>query len=359
MIARRTPATTPGDHYTLATFYARQKGPENYRCALAELDEALRLNPRHYWSAVQRGICHMELKEYLVAAADFGQCIGLWPDFAWSYFNRGCVFNQVGRKAEALADFTAALQRDPRFTPAAFNRGLVSLELKQYAAALDDFDRARTLGWHDAMLQASRGMALEGLKRYKEADAAFAAAFAQAPPRPDPARARLCWSYGFAVSERLPQKARTAFDDVLLQEPNNPHALYGRAMLAAKADAIDEAIATLTRTLTANPGFNDARRSRAVLLARTGDLEHAVQDINWCLEREPGSGDTLYAAACVLALAAQGPAPADTIGQALDLLHRALDHGVETARAAADPDLAALRKNPRFKKLLARFPTVP
>jgi tetratricopeptide (TPR) repeat protein len=353
-IAGRTPATTARDHYALATTYARRGGSDQYARALAELDEALRLNPRHYWSSVQRGICHLEMGEPLLAAADFGQCVGLWPEFAWGYFNRGCVLDQGGRKAEAIADYTAALRRDPSFVPAAINRGLALLELKRYDEALADFDRVLGLGRGDYALHAGRGIALEGLKRHDEADKEFAEAFARVAPRPDPARARLCWTYGFAVAARLPEKARAAFDDVLLQDPHHPKALYGRAMMASVQGRPDEALAAFNLALEACPSFVEARRGRAVLLARKGDWEHATQDINWCLGREPTSGDTLYAAACVAALAAQASPSPHAVDQAFDLLRRARDRGVEAACAADDPDMVAIRRDPRFRTLLAR-----
>jgi tetratricopeptide (TPR) repeat protein len=291
----------------------------------------------------------------LLAAADFSQCIGLWPDSPWGYFNRGCVLARTGRHGEAVDDYTAALERDPKFAPAALNRGLSELELKRYEAALDDFAKARELGRTDVVLDAGRGIALEGLKRHREADAAFAAAFARAGRRSDPQRMRLCWSYGFAVAERRPEKARAAFDDVLLRDPNQPQALYGRAMLAVAAGRSDEAIAAFDRALKANPSFNEARRYRAVLLARAGDGERAAQDINWCLDREPGSAETLYTAACVAALVARAaPGPRAT-AQALELLGRALDRGVAPTRAEADPDLDWLRRDPSFRALLARW----
>jgi serine/threonine protein kinase/tetratricopeptide (TPR) repeat protein len=352
--AEQTPATTARDHYALATAYARLGGPEDYRRALLELDTALAINPRHYWSAMQRGICHFELGEHLLAAADFGRCIGLWPESAWGYFNRGCVLEREGRNAEAVTDYTAALEHDPRFAPAAINRGWVLLKEKRHAAALADFERALYLGRRDGMLDAGRGIALEGLTRHVEADGAFAAAFRQAAPRPDPARARLCWLYGFAVADRLPEKARAAFDDVLLQDPRHPEALYGRAMLAAAADRCDEAIAALSRALASRPGFSEARRARAVLLARKSDWERAGQDINLCLEREPSSGETLYAAACVAAIAARSAPSPRAVSQALDLLQRALIRGVPPTRAAADPDLTAIRRDPRFRTIVAR-----
>src|SRR5262249_2199313 len=153
-------AVTARDHYLLATSYARKDDKSSLKQAVAELDEALRLNPRHYWACVQRGICYQELGELTSAAGDFGKCVGLWPDFAWGYFNLAYILDQGGKKAEAAAHYTAALERDPAFMLARVNRGLARLELKQYREALDDFDWARDRGREDASLHAGRGMAL-------------------------------------------------------------------------------------------------------------------------------------------------------------------------------------------------------
>ena len=126
-------------------------------------------------------------------------------------------------------------------------------------------------------------------------------------------------------------------------------------MLAADAGRFEDAVAALDRALEARPGFSEARRSRAVLLARKHEWDRAGQDINWCLEREPTSGDTLSAAACVAAIAAEESPSPRAFSQALTLLRRALESGVPSSRAAADPDLAAIRRDPRFSTLMERF----
>ena len=77
------------------------KGEAGQTVGVTELDEALRQNPRHYWSSFQRGICHQELGKYSLAAADFGRCIGLWPEFALGYFNRGYSVDQSGDQSTA------------------------------------------------------------------------------------------------------------------------------------------------------------------------------------------------------------------------------------------------------------------
>jgi eukaryotic-like serine/threonine-protein kinase len=298
---------------------------------------------------MQRGICRMELGDDAQAIGDFGTCVGLWPEHAWGYYNRGCVFNRDGMKAEALQDFSAALDRDPTFAAALVNRGLVHQDMKAYSSALDDFEKALAIGKGTASLHAGRGMALEALGRHAEAEAAFRDAFGLAPAG-DPAHLRLRWTYGFAISSRLPDAARAAFDDVLQNDPRHPQSLYGRAMLAMERGENDEALRFLDRAIEASPAFVQARCYRAVLHARRGAWEPASRDMNWCLERDPRSGESLYAAACVSALAAAASPSARALDQAFDLLERALALGAGT-KAGEDPDLIALKSDPRFARL--------
>ena len=350
--ARTIPTATAREHYLLAISYSRHGGADDDRKAISELNEALNLQPRHYWSAMQRGICHMELGEYPQAIGDFGTCTGLWPEHPWGYFNRGYVLDRMGLKADAIADYTAALDRDKSFVAALVNRGLARLELKQYGPALTDFDRALAMGGQgDASLSAGRGLALEALGRHAEADSAFQQAFALAP-HPDPAHIRLNWTYGFAVSARLPMRAQEAFDDVLRHDPHHPQALYGRAMLAMDRGDLGMALQFFNRALEANPGFTEARRYRAVLLSRRGDWDRATRDINWCLDREPRSGETLYAAACVAARAAEASPSPRSFDVAFDLLERARSLG-SGQKANSDPDLTVLGRDPRFARLMA------
>src|SRR5262249_44514193 len=281
------------------------------------------------------------------ALGDFGTCIGLWPEHPWGYFNRGCVLDRMGMKLDAIHDYTAALKCDPHFVAALANRGLARAELQQSGPALWRYDRALALaGPADAALAAGRGLALEALGHDDEADVAFQEAFTMAPD-PDPMRLRLQWTYGFAVSARLPREAQAAFDDVLRRDPHHPQALYGRAMLAMTRGDLALARRFFDGALEANPDFLAARRCRAVLLSRQGAWDQAPRDINGCLDRQPRSGETLYAAACVAARAAEAAPSPRALNQAFDLLERAWSLG-SGRRAHEDPDLAVLRRDPRF-----------
>ena len=306
---------------------------------------------------VLRGICFLEKGDYVSSAGDFGLCAGLRPDLAWGYFNRGYVLDRSGRKAESVEDYTTAIARDSRFVPARINRGMALLELGRYAEALADFEGARALsgGGEDATLSAGCGMALEGLGRHGEADAEFARSLTAESSVSAAARIRLLWTYGFAVSTRLPSKAHDAFQEVLRQDSRHPQALYGLAMLSMTQGRLEEAVSFFDRAVQAAPDFVEARRYRSIALARSSAWGKASRDIHWCLEREPGSGETLYAAACVSSLAAGKLGTPETSRQALDLLRQALDRGVGRNKFTADPDLEAIRNQPEFGRLVHHY----
>jgi serine/threonine protein kinase/Flp pilus assembly protein TadD len=341
------------DHYLLATSYARAK---QFALAVTQLDEALRLCPQHYWSLLQRGICHLERKDHLLAVADFSVCIGLWPDLPWGYFNRAYCLEQQGDREKAIDDYTAALARDGGLLAAYRNRGMTRVELRRYAEALADLDRAVSPGQKDAAVLAGRGVALEGLRRHSDADEAFREAHALARRGPAEDRARIRWVYAFAVADRLPDESLRAFDDVLRHRPGHPEALYGRGMLLTRRGREGEAIAAFGEALKSAPGFLEPRRFRAVLLARAGRFEPAWRDIAACLERAPEHGPTLYAAACVAALeaekAGQGPAARMAADRAAAYLRRAFQRGYGREQAATDRDLAGARGHPEVARLL-------
>jgi tetratricopeptide (TPR) repeat protein len=322
----------------------------DYAGAIGYLDQALALNPRHYWSHLQRGLCHQERNEPVLAAADFGACVGLEPGFAWGYFNRAYALARCGKKAEALGDYTSALRCDGRLLSAYLNRGLLRLEAGDAESALADFRQALEGGRDDAALHSGRGVSLERLGRHREADEAFEAARSRAAKGPRPLRARLLWVYGFAVADRLPERSRAAFAAVLDEQPKHPQALYGLAMLLDRAGKSAEALPYFTKALEAAPELTEARRFRAVALARLGQFREADVEIQRCLDREPRSGATRYAAACVRALAAHADERA--AAGAIEFLRQAFALGHGRDKAAHDPDLAGIRASPEFRRLV-------
>ena len=357
--ANDIPPTTARDFYLLATTHLRSGSPDRHTRAIADLRQALKLDPRHYWSWMQKGLCHLEQEEPQLALADFGVCIGLWPEFAWGYFNRAVTLDQLGQKQAAVADYSAALERDSDLLAAVQNRGMAQLELQDNAAALADFDRVRNSGRSDPVLHALRGQALERLQRSDEADAAFALALTDEhlDRLAEPRRNQLLCSFGFAVCSRRPADAEQAFARVPSDDPKFSEALYGRGLLAVQAGRLEQAVELFGKALEVRPNFGEPRRFRAIMLARLGRFTEAITEINTALQSAPKSGATLYAAACVTALAAeQAPNPTaaqQATGESIRLLKQAIAQG-HGQNAANDDDLKAIQQLPEFQRLLLK-----
>ena len=318
--------------------------------AVKSFKNALQRNPRHYWSWFALGNSYCEMKDYGLALGNFDACVALWPEFAWGYFNRGHVLQQLGKTTEALEQYSTTLELDPRFAEAHLNRGLLQLTLNQPGAALDDFDAALNLGLDNVVAHGGRGLALEALGRFESADAAFAKAWSL-----DPVNLEMLLGYGFAVSQRLPDRAKSAFDRVLKRDPRNTRALYGCAMLLAReVRGSETALAYCNLALEADPIYVPARTARANILAHRGEWELARQDIDWCVKADP-SGVTIYAAACIYSLAANkssGQVKDALRNRAIALLREAFRSGYGMVQAAQDTDLLALREHPEFSALL-------
>ncbi len=356
------------DFYQLATTALQSARTDRHRVAIEHLRAAIKNDPRHYWSWMQKGLCHLEIGEQHQALSDFSVCIGLWPEFAWGFFNRAFALNQIGDKAGAIDDYSNAIERDPELLTAYHNRGVARLEMQQFAAALEDFDRLLHVGVPGtkieitrqlAELQALRGQAFEGLERHAEADAAFAVAFEDPAALLPSVRQQMSCAYGFAVYRRLPELAEQAFRRVSKNDSLFPEAAYGRGMLAVERKEETAAVRFFRDAVAARPSFDEPRRFLAIVLARQGRLPEAVAAINESLTLNPNSGPAHYAAACVSALAAAQATEAEQARhaklEALTLLNRALQLGYGK-HAASDSDLSALHELPEFQNLFSQTP---
>ncbi len=177
---------------------------------------------------------------------------------------------------------------------------------------------------------------------------------AEADRLPAPTRARLAWAYGFAISARDADRARKAFDDALRFDPRNAQAFYGRAMIAMGRGEDAGALRDFDRAIEADPGRNEARRYRAILLARQGDWKSAtLRDQPMPSTRAPVFGDALRRRL--------------RRRQGLRRLRHHRDRrpvarppragpgrGRRPRQAAEDPDLVAIRRLPRFRRLAGR-----
>jgi lipoprotein NlpI len=113
-----------------------------YDRAIADFDEAIRLNPNIAQAFVNRGEAYRNKNEFDRAIADFDQAIRLNPNFAPAFNNRGFAYVNKGENDRAIADFDQAIRLNPNLTLAFRNRGRANFLKGDFSAAAADFLRA-------------------------------------------------------------------------------------------------------------------------------------------------------------------------------------------------------------------------
>lgn len=94
--------------------WARALGDFELDAALADCNQALKLNA-HAWSAYRsRGLVHVRRHEDALALEDFDADLRMNPKSAWDLYLRGLVRLRQGKKVESQVDIDAALAIDPK-----------------------------------------------------------------------------------------------------------------------------------------------------------------------------------------------------------------------------------------------------
>jgi tetratricopeptide (TPR) repeat protein len=117
----------------------REKGFDDV--ALADFDEAVRLDPGSATARVSRGNLLGDRGENEKAIADYDEAIRINPKLAPAYSNRGLSWLARGDTDRALADFDEAIRLAPAMTDAYNNRGIAWRVRGDAERALADFSR--------------------------------------------------------------------------------------------------------------------------------------------------------------------------------------------------------------------------
>jgi tetratricopeptide (TPR) repeat protein len=184
--------------------------------AIADYDEAIRLDPNNALAFVNRGWSYERKGEYDRAIADYDDAIEADPKYSLAYNNRGWIRYLQGDPDRAIADYTAAIRLDPKDPTAYINRcdaynrkgepdraipdceAVIRLDPKgasggyngradayfrkgQYDRAIQDYDKAIKIDPDFGRAHANRGLAYEKKGDFARARADFKAAAAIPP----------------------------------------------------------------------------------------------------------------------------------------------------------------------------------
>ncbi len=97
---------------------------KDYDRAIADYNEAIRLNPQLALAFNSRGNAWAEKKEYDHAIADYNEAIRLNPQYSHAFSNRGNAWSYKKDYDRAIADYNEAIRLDPKYADAFVNRGI-------------------------------------------------------------------------------------------------------------------------------------------------------------------------------------------------------------------------------------------
>lgn len=114
------------------------KSDKNYRSALDDINEAIRLQPRYAGLYINRAYLRYNLDDYFGAMDDYDYALVIDPVNSTAYFNRGLLRAEVNDNDRALEDFTQVLRIDPNDMRARYNRAMIYSAKNEYQKAIDD-----------------------------------------------------------------------------------------------------------------------------------------------------------------------------------------------------------------------------
>ncbi len=114
----------------------------NYKEAIQDLNEAIRLNHKDFKAYSNRGFARIKLGDYEGAIEDFSQAISIDPNYDIAYSNRGFAYFNLGNYEKAIEDSNRAIRidpNDPNTVYAYFNLGVAYKQIGNEQKAIENF----------------------------------------------------------------------------------------------------------------------------------------------------------------------------------------------------------------------------
>ncbi|MCL2939527.1 MAG: tetratricopeptide repeat-containing serine protease family protein [Trichodesmium sp. MAG_R02] len=213
---------------------------EEFEQAIADLNQAIRLNPKLVKAYNVRGIVYYDQGKYDLAIADYNQAIQLNPKYAYAYYNRGLVYDDQGKYDLAIADYNQAIQLNPKDADYYYNRGIVYRKQGKYDLAIADYNQAIQLKPKFAEAYNNRGVVY-----YNQG------------------------KYDLAIAD---------YNQAIQLNPKYAYAYNNRGIAYRNQGKYDLAIADYNQAIQLNPKYANAYYNRGLTYKAKRNIEKAISD---------------------------------------------------------------------------------
>ena len=247
----------------------------DYDHAIADHDEAIKLNPKDAVAFGHRATAYVLNDQYDRAIADYDEAIRLDGNFALPFAGRGMAYSAKGQYDHAIADYDEAIRLDRNFAEAFALRGIAYSAKGQHDRAFADYDEAIRLNPQDTNAFNNRGNAYFNKGDYDRAIADYDEAI-----RLNPKNAHFFHRRGATwVKKGQFDRAITDLDEAIRLDPKDADFFAVRGKAYENNDDCDRAIADYDEAIRLNPNFTWVIKSRAEAIAKKNELGGSTEEL--------------------------------------------------------------------------------
>lgn len=272
-----------------ATYF--QRGDDTR--AIADLDQAIRLDPRNYQAISLRAQARARQGDFVRAIADVTSTLSLRPDEAAGLRARGSLHQRKGDTVAAFADFDAALRVNPDDAETLQQRAALYLAMNRLDQARRDADRSLEI-----RAQSAASLMMRAEIRSRQGDQAGALVDLDAALRIEPGNADLRKRRDAIGAPTLQPVAtavdnpRARLDQAIARDPNNAVLLMQRAQSAWAVGDIQRTILDLNEVIRRQSRNGEAFRIRGLAHARRGDAVRTINDLTQAINLDVRDANT-------------------------------------------------------------------
>ncbi len=148
----------------LVWFYVGQR-----ERAIADYDEAIRLDPKYAWAFYLRGNARTSGADDEKTLSDYNEAIRLDPELAGTFHMRALLWSERDEREKALDDFSEAVRLDPADAICFRLRGDIWTHKNDVDKALADYSEAIRLNSNDCFALQNRARAWRAKKEVPKA----------------------------------------------------------------------------------------------------------------------------------------------------------------------------------------------
>ncbi|HAM34969.1 MAG TPA: hypothetical protein DEB40_03755 [Elusimicrobia bacterium] len=258
-----------------------------YEMALSDFNEALRLSPDDPAILVDRGRLYTRTEKAALALKDFNTAIAADPASAEAYNNRGVLYaNLIKNPDKALGDIVSAVVLDPQNAGYQFNLGMMRLKVHFFIKAIESFNTALQLKAPLAAVLPARAYAYAQL-----GDHGAALRDIQTALEKDSKNSSVFDAIGsIRMAEHDYEAAVGDLNEAVRLAPESVPALIHRGQAYGAMDSFENAIRDFRRAAEIDPRSREAWTGSCIARRLSRDYNGAVKDCSQAIEADPSHG---------------------------------------------------------------------